>query len=69
MFKDTMIGDKHTTVENLKKGFPKHMRGEVEDMVHNLIKAGFILAKPTSYGVQVSLNPFMIEEIKRIIEV
>jgi hypothetical protein len=33
MLKDTIIGGKHTAVENLKKGFPKHMRGEVEDEV------------------------------------
>ncbi len=69
MLKDTLIGGKHTAVENLKKGFPKHMRGEVEDEVHKLIKMGFILPKPTSYGMQVSLNPRMIEEIKQILGV
>lgn len=68
MFRDTIIGGKHTAVENLKKGFPKHMRGEVEDEVHKLINRGFILPKPTSYGMQVSLNPRMIEEIKKILK-
>jgi hypothetical protein len=66
MFRDTIIGGKHTAVENLKKGFPKHMRGE--DEVHKLIKMGLILPKPTGYGMQVSLNPRMIEEIKKILE-
>ena len=68
MLKDTVIGGKHIAVENLKKGFPKHMRGEVEDEVRKLIKMGFILPKPASYGMQVSPNPRMIEEIKRILE-
>jgi hypothetical protein len=69
MLKDTIIGGKHTAIENLEKGFPKHMRGEVEDEVHKLIKMGFILPKPTGYGMQVSLNPRMIEEIKKILGV
>lgn len=67
MLNYSMIGGKHTSVENLKKGFPKHLRGEVEKAIRNLIKAGFILSKPTGYGLQVSLNPHMIDEIKRII--
>lgn len=68
MFNYSMIGGKHTAVENLKKGFPKHMHGEVEVAIRILIKTGFILQKPTSYGLQVSLNPHKIEEIKRIID-
>ncbi len=28
----------------------------------------FILTKPTSYGLQVSLNPIKIDEITKIIE-
>jgi hypothetical protein len=68
MLKDTIIGGKHTAIENLKKGFPKHMSGEVKDEVHRLIKTGFILPKPTSYGMQVSFNPRMIDEIKKILE-
>jgi len=69
MFKNTVIGGRHTAVENLRKGFPKHMRGEVEDGIRKLIRTGFILSKPTGYGLQVSLNPRMIEEIKKIIGV
>ncbi len=69
MLNYSMIGGKHTSTENLRKGFPKHLRGQVEKEICNLIKAGFILSKPTSYGLQVSLNPHMIEEIKKIIGV
>jgi len=69
MINYSMIGGKHTSTENLRKGFPKHLRGQIEKEIHNLIKAGFILPKPTSYGLQVSLNPHIIEEIKKIIGV
>ena len=67
MLKDTRVGGRHTAVENLKKGFPKHLRGEVDTQIRMLIKIGLILPKPTGYGLQVSLNPRMIEEIKKII--
>ena len=39
-----------------------------KNAVKELIKEEFILQKPTSYGLQVSLNPEKIEEIIKIIE-
>jgi len=68
MYFDKIIGGKHTAIENLKKGFPKHVRGDVDDEVKELIREGFIIPKTTSYGLQVSLNPNMIPEIERILE-
>lgn len=67
MYLDKIIGGKHTAVENLKKGFPSHLRGDVDDEIKELIKDGFILPKITNYGLQVSLNPRMILEIERIL--
>ena len=32
-----------------------------------LIREGYIIPKPTSYGLEVSLNPRMIEEIRKIL--
>ena len=63
-----IIGGKHTAVENLTKGLPKHAIGEAKKAVNELIKENFVLAKPTSYGLQVSLNPEKIDEISRVIE-
>jgi len=57
----------HTAIENLEKGFPKHLRGNVKELVNELIKEGFILPKRTNYGVQVSLNFEKKEEIYRYI--
>lgn len=60
-------GGRHTSFDNLHKGFPKHLAKEAKEMAKELIKTGFLLSKPTSYGLEVSLNPRMKEEIDRII--
>jgi hypothetical protein len=58
-------GGKHTALESVKKGVPKHLGGKYIDMARELIKEGLILSKPTSYGLQISLNPNKREEIIR----
>ena len=68
MFRLRVIGGKHTAIEHLTKGLPKHAVGEAKNAVKELIKEGFILQKQTSYGLQVSLNPEKIAEISKIIE-
>lgn len=68
MFRCRIIGWKHTAVEHLTTGIPKHCVGEAKQAVKELIKEGFIYAKQTAYGLQVSLNPERIEEISKIIE-
>jgi hypothetical protein len=68
LFRHRMIGGKHTAVENLTKGLPKHAVGEAKDAVKELIKKDLILQKPTSYGLQVSLNPEKIDEIMKMLE-
>ena len=68
LFRLRVIGGKHTSIEHLTKGLPRHAVGEAKDAVKELIKEGFILKKPTSYGLQVSLNPEKIDEIIKIIQ-
>lgn len=60
-------GGSHTSIDNLPKGFPKHLRGEVKAIAHDLIKKNLLLAKPTSYGVEVSLNTERKKEIENIL--
>lgn len=62
-----IIQHKHTSFDNLPKGFPPHLRGEVKDVAEKLIKEGLLLSKPTSYGLEVSLNHDRIHEIEIII--
>lgn len=61
------VGAKHTAIENIPKGFPKHMHKEVMKTANKLTKNGLIILKPTSYGMQVSLNPRKISEIEEVI--
>ena len=62
-------GGRHTSFDNLHKGFPKHLTKEVRKIAKELIKENILLPKPTSYGLEVSLNPRMKAEIERIIVV
>jgi len=63
-----VIGAKHTAFEHITAGMPTHLHGDAKKAAQELIKEGLILAKPTSYGLQISLNPERIEEITRMIE-
>ena len=56
-------GGRHTAMESVKKGIPKHLGGRYIDMAKELIKKGLIVCRPTSYGLQISLNPKRREEV------
>jgi len=58
----------HTSIDNLPKGFPKNIRGDVKNQVNELIKEGILFVKPTSYGVEISINPENKEKIMYYIE-
>ena len=60
-------GGKNTAIENIAKGIPKHLHGSYIEATKELIRNGFLLTKPTSYGQQISLNPRRIEEIIKIV--
>tara|TARA_Y100000310_G_C20072243_1_gene529936 strand:- start:18 stop:269 length:252 start_codon:yes stop_codon:yes gene_type:complete len=59
-------GGSHTSIDNLPKGFPKHLRGEIKTIAKELIKREILLSKPTSYGLEVSLNPKKKHEIEKL---
>ena len=59
---------KHTSFDNIAKGAPQHMRAKIKEAAEQLIKEGFLLKKPTSYGLEVSLNFDRKNEIFDIIE-
>ncbi len=62
-------GGRHTSFDNLHKGFPKHLGREIKIIAEELIKDNILIPKPTSYGLHVSLNPQMKLIIEEIIEV
>ena len=61
------IGGKHTDITNVRKGADPKMYSEIENILKDLIKAGNLLVKITSYGKHVSINPKLIKEIDEFI--
>lgn len=64
----TYWGGKHTAFDNLQKGVPSNLRNEMKTAGKELIKEGFLIPKPTSYGLQISLNPRKKDEINEFID-
>ncbi len=61
-------GASQTAFENLLKGWNQSDLGKqglklVQKLAKELIRQGAIIPKPTSYGLQVSLNPRQSEQI------
>ena len=61
---------KHTSIHNLQKGLPDYLRSrkEVKRVIEELLKQGFLLSKPTNYGLEVSLNIKKKREIEDFIK-
>jgi hypothetical protein len=62
LYKRGNWGASHTAFDNLQKGFKeadlgKHGKRRIEAIAKDLIRQGWITTKPTSYGLQVALNP------------
>jgi hypothetical protein len=66
-------GEAHTSFDNIKKGWNVRDLGKegikrVQKITKDLIRERLVLSKPTHYGLEVSLNPTMSEEIEQIIK-
>ena len=68
LLEKNIIGEKHTSTDNALKCLPKHLRGEAKKALKKLVRAGYVLLKPTSYGMEVSLNPHKIAEIRKMLQ-
>jgi len=62
-----IIGGVHTHFDTLKKGFPLHLGKEINKVSKQMIKEKLLITKPTSYGLQVSLNKNKVKEIEEFI--
>ena len=62
-----VIGGVHTHFDTLKRGFPSQLGKDIDKIAKQLIKEGLIITKPTSYGLQVSLNKERLKEIEEFI--
>jgi hypothetical protein len=66
-------GGAHTSLDNIKKGWNARDLGKegvkrVQKITKDLIREGFVLSKPTHYGLEVSLNARKSAEIEQIIK-
>ncbi|MEM2161124.1 MAG: hypothetical protein QXN55_09250 [Candidatus Nitrosotenuis sp.] len=63
LFYDRRIGGRHLGLEDLKRGFPSHQKGDVDKKLKKLVKDNYILQHPTSYGPQYALNPQRLQDV------
>ncbi len=68
LYRHRYIGGRHTSIDNVPKGFPKGETRNIEKALKSLVKEDYILQKPTSYGTEICLNPRKIKEIRKIID-
>jgi hypothetical protein len=68
LFYDRRIGGKHISLDDLKRGFPSHLKGDVDKKLKKLVKENLVLKHPTSYGLQYALNPQRLQEIRDILD-
>lgn len=55
-------GESHTAYENMFRQFKSESLGKAglkyaKNIAEDLMREGFVLKKPTHYGLQISLNP------------
>ena len=68
------IGGAHTSIFNLSKGLPSHIRSNrkgqkaIKQAVKELINDSFLLSKPSTNEVHISINPKKINEIKEFLK-
>jgi len=63
LFHHGYIGGRHTAIENLQKGLPSHVKGDIRKAEKALIKEGILVPKQTAYGLHISLDPRKRAEI------
>ena len=68
LFRHRYIGGRHTEVRNAMKGFPPMLLKDAKEEIKNLIKEGYLLSKISTSEMHISLNPRLLEEIRKEIE-
>ena len=67
------IAHSHTSFDNLVKGFEPRFLGKkghkrIRELAEDMIREGLLNKKPTSYGLEVSLNSTRMKDIEDIIK-
>ncbi len=61
-------GGARVPFDTLRRGFPSHLGKDIKKQAEDLIRKGWLLAKPASYGLQVMLNKDKLIEIESFIQ-
>lgn len=61
------IGGAHTEERNAIKGLPPNQLRQAKKELEWLIKRGYLLHKPSTGEIHVSINPCMLPEIKTLL--
>lgn len=51
LFYDNRVGKKHISLENLKTGFPSHIKGDVDKKLKKLVKDNLVLQHPMVHSL------------------
>ena len=68
------IGGSHTEIINLEKGLPMHFRSSkqgkkiIQKVIKEMIDREYLLQKPSTGEIHISLNPRKLNEIKEFVE-
>ena len=54
--------------DNAIKGFPPNEQGNLKKAIRKLIRSGYLISKPTSYGREISIDPHRMKEINKILK-
>ena len=62
------VGGRHTSEDNIAKGFPPAHHKSILEAYRQLKREVFFILKPKPDGVHISLNPRMLSQIRAAIE-
>ena len=64
MCRGKYFGGRHVSIDDLKSGFPNHLRGEIPGIVDEMIKEGWLSPHRSKGELHVYLDPSKKERIK-----
>ena len=63
LFRHRYIGGRHTEIRNAIKGFPPSLLKDAKSEIKNLINQDYLLSKPSTGELHISINPKMLTNI------
>lgn len=68
LLRHNKVGGAHTDKSLFVRGVPTRLRGQLKDLLEQLITLGYMREKPTVTGAHISLEPTRLAEVKRFLE-